>query len=90
MEWKSVFAPVAIGVGMFFIYAAWGSFPFSSATACAVSPNPGVHFTESWTLDYYNACGGHYDNFWLYLLGFTTIGLILIGGGAGTLREAIS
>ena len=67
MKWKGIFGVVAVGVGVFAIYAAWGSAwggTIFSATACAVGNPDGVHFTEQWTLEYHNACGGHYDYFY--------------------------
>ena len=92
MKWKGIFGLVAVGVGVFVMYAAWGSAwggTIFSATACAVGNPDGVHFTEQWTLEYHNACGGHYDYFLLYLMGLTAVGIILIGGGAETLRETM-
>ena len=94
MKWKGLFGVVAVGVGIFFLYAAWGDLwdfwrhgTFFSATGCAVGNSDGVHFSQQWFLEYHNICGGAYDYFWLYFLGFTVIGAILIGGGTATLRE---
>jgi hypothetical protein len=89
MKWNGLFGAVALGVGLFFLYAAWGSASIFEATSCAVSNSPGVHFTERWTLEYHNTCGGHYDHYLLYLLGFTVVGITLIGGGAKTMRELL-
>lgn len=87
MRWKLPFGLVAIGVGLFALYAAWAHPPFKGATLCGVVDSPGVHFAEDWALQYYNDCGGNYDHQHLYLYGFTAIGLTLVGGGAATIRE---
>lgn len=89
MMWRLPFGVVSIGVGVFLLYAALASFPFDPFTACLVTPSPGVHFSTDWTLQYRNACGGPYDYYRVYLLGFTLGGAILVGGGSATVREAL-
>lgn len=90
MRWRIPFGVVSIGVGVFFLYAAWANFRLGvTSTACQVTPSPGVHFTTDWALQYYNQCGARYDYSWLYLHGFTVIGAVLIGGGSTTVRDTV-
>lgn len=89
MKGKVFFGAVAVGVGLFFLYAAWASDAIFEATSCAVANSPGVHLTSRWTLEYHNICGGHYDSYLVYLLGFTIVGATLITGGTETIREVL-
>lgn len=76
-------------LGGYFLYAAWAHPPLQGGTLCGTSEGHGVHFTSDLALKYYNHCGGTYENFQLYLLGFTLVGVILIGGGTRTIHKTI-
>lgn len=91
MRWKLPFGLVSLGVGLFLLYAAWAEPPFLYAsTLCYTPDSPGVHFGPDWTLEYFSSCGRQFDYAYPYLLGFTVVGLTLVGGGVGTLQESVS
>lgn len=89
MRWEIPFGVVAIGVGVLVLYAAWANPPLDGGTLCSTAADHDVHVTGDWTVQYYNYCGGLYENFLLYFLGFTSVGFVLVGGGGATIREAL-
>lgn len=86
------FGTAAITVGAFLLYAAWANPPFGASSACATSTSTPqvVHFSPAFTLEYYNHCGGALDYQFLFLLGFTAIGITLTTGGAVSLKGAVN
>lgn len=90
MRWKLPFGLVSSGVGLFLLYASWADPPFLYAsTHCYVRDSPGVHLGTDWTVEYFSSCGSQFDYAYLYLLGFTVVGLTLVGGGVATVRETV-
>ncbi|WP_075936878.1 hypothetical protein [Halosegnis longus] len=86
------FGIIAIIVGIWFIYAVFAPYPLEPVNpdaggTCEVTDSPGVHMTTDWTLKYRDACGDMYPYLPVYVIGFAISGILLIHGGARTVRD---
>lgn len=89
--WKPVHGILSTGIGVFLLYATWANPPIAkAATPCEPGTDTGVHFTEGWIIDYWNNCGGLYDNSLVYFVVFTIFGIVLVIGGVSLVKAELS